>query len=110
MEPIKERLNAATPGPWYTFYGGEPNLIGAPREKNNELLAEFWGPSHDGRSPDADFVAHARNHDVRELIHEVERYQRLGKRFVELCRECMDEDEMAPEFRELMYDFERMAE
>lgn len=47
---------AASQGPWWEMYGGEPELVGA----GKKLIAETKTPVRDGRNADARFIAEAR--------------------------------------------------
>ena len=86
LQPIKDRLAVATPGPWW-----------ASKEKSfgtylavavvgcNEVLAEYDGYRHSD-DDDADLIAHAPA-DLAALVAEVERlrgaiqtHERIGRR------------------------------
>ena len=74
LEPIKERLAAATPGPWKAkedSWDGYSVVI----DDNGpgvSIIAEQIGQGEDGGWGDAEFIAHAPE-DIAALISEVER-------------------------------------
>jgi cell division protein FtsB len=75
LEAVATRESKATKAPWFQFWGGEPNMIGASLGNNEVLLlAEIFTKSEDGRNPDADFMAHARE-DVPNLLAEVKKLE-----------------------------------
>jgi hypothetical protein len=85
LAAIKERLAAATPGPWDAVwevcYGWEVRAAAAERPGyESGSLAAVWkrdrGDSDLLAQPDAEFIAHARE-DVPALVAEIERLQHM---------------------------------
>ena len=75
LEPIKERLAAATPGPWEMSYDADDkwtSITGQPYDDGGQWLVCPEVATCEGE-PDADstFIAHAPE-DMRALIEEVE--------------------------------------
>lgn len=83
LEAIKQRVNAATPGPWEADY--DPRTDGADQivDPQGFTICFMSVPSvsvdFDG---DTDFIAHARA-DVPALVAEVERLRAENTRLVE---------------------------
>ncbi len=77
LQQIRERADAASPGPWRSFWEGRDHLggsscivTGPPGRTGDDL--EIIGATME----DQDFVAHARE-DVPRLLAEVERLRAL---------------------------------
>lgn len=88
---IAARLEAATPGPWYPRWGGEPGYITAAGEPLGEIYA---GKTDAHRDPNLDFVCAARR-DVPALLAaldaadaRVARLRAVVERFVDAEAEC----------------------
>ena len=76
LEPIKERLAAATPGPWEMSYDADDkwtSITGQPYDDGGQWLVCPEVATCEGE-PDADstFIAHAPE-DIAALVAEVER-------------------------------------
>jgi hypothetical protein len=67
LDEIKQRMNAATPGPWASI--GDWGSIYVAQEDDFTEVA--WCPDHDDRPDDMTFIANARE-DVPWLVTRVE--------------------------------------
>lgn len=73
LEPIKERLAAATPGPWFhRQVGGKFDWIADHRDHGQHRKIIVGKDALYGGTPDYAFIAHAPN-DIALLMAEVER-------------------------------------
>lgn len=76
LEPIKARMNAATPG-YLAAYDGGDGWSFAAHEEDNEIIAFFPHPHDQGKaSGNARFFDSART-DIPNLIQEVEQLRKL---------------------------------
>ena len=91
LEPIKERLAAATPGPWEMSYDADDkwtSITGQPYDDGGQWLVCPEVATCEGE-PDADstFIAHAPE-DIAALVAEVERLRgQIDARAAELAGE-----------------------
>ena len=77
LDKIEARLNAATPGPWWTDGSGEDErmpLIGG----DNREIAEFPYYAPHRNEANEDLIAHAPD-DLRALVAEVRRLTAWGR-------------------------------
>jgi len=78
LQPMKDRLTAATPGPWVEYHENGTEGV---REAFNcppatgALLIDYT--SHDQRQRDANFIAHART-DMPKLLDAIAAVQALA--------------------------------
>jgi hypothetical protein len=76
-QKIRERCDAATPGPWKSFIEGRDHtsgssfiMTGRPGSRGNDI--ELSGAT----DADQDFIAHARE-DIRLLLEEIDRLKKF---------------------------------
>lgn len=81
LDAIRERLEAATPGPWTAHDWPEQDLYGDKvRDRTGLLVAQTWpGPPSYSEQANAEFIAHSRT-DVAALLDEVDRLRTLSER------------------------------
>lgn len=77
IEQIRERCNAATPGPWVSFVEGRDHTSGS----NFIMTGEGLNRGNDielsgATTADQDFIAHARQ-DIPRLLAEIARLRKL---------------------------------
>jgi hypothetical protein len=77
LQKIRERCDAATPGPWKSFIEGRDHtsgssfiMTGRPGSRGNDI--ELSGAT----DADQDFIAHARE-DIRLLLEEIDRLKKF---------------------------------
>lgn len=71
LQPIKDRLKAATPGPWRASHNSKPLNAAAVAEVNTTFILPDT-PMLSSPHKDADLIAHAPS-DLAALVAEVER-------------------------------------
>lgn len=100
LEPIRERLNNATPGPWTAMdYDTNPGdqgvpIIGGgePGTMKSHLTAYTMTLNNESQSvADADLIAHAPT-DLRDLIEEVERLRAENAVLARRIRQALEGD------------------
>lgn len=74
LQPIKDRLAAATPGPWTASPNVQPHGVAAVAEVNTVLVLSS-GPLYGSPAQDADLIANAPT-DLAALVAEVERLRK----------------------------------
>ena len=82
LDPIRERLNAATPGPWEIYWYG--NVQSKVNYKN---VCVAFGKEGEP-NPNAEFIANAPT-DIRKLLDEIEKRDKALAR-VEMACDAMD--------------------
>lgn len=113
LEQIRERLEAATPGPWFREYGDVITAHPDPRDTEEGyddprharvVRAAPHLPKKDRQSiADADFIAHART-DVAFLLDLVKRQQEAIERVTTLANRWEDRGEHDMDYSKTIQD------
>jgi len=76
LSEVRNRLNAATPGPWISFVEGRDHLAGENfiRRSLDDSIDDMY--VRGATVSDQDFIAHARQ-DISLLLDEIERLKLL---------------------------------
>jgi len=107
LAAIRERLSAATPGPWVSYDGHEIDRVVNPDDAREDELIVGSLPYESGgvvREEDTDFIAHAPD-DVRTLLAEVECLRARGEALAAIAQVVADAQVVAthPHFGETTY-------